>query len=100
MESRRSTAAERIYQLYSQRLWALARARIDARLAQRVGASDIVQSAFQSFFRLAKDGEIHIDHSESLWRLLAAITVNKVRQQRSDTMPGGVAGVLRSALQT
>jgi RNA polymerase sigma factor (sigma-70 family) len=74
-------AAERIYQLYSQRLWALARARIDARLAQRVGASDIVQSAFQSFFRLARDGEIHIDHSESVWRLLAAITVNKVRQQ-------------------
>lgn len=75
-------AAERICALYSQRLWALARARLDARLAQRVGASDIVQSAFRSFFRLAEDGEIRIDHSESLWRLLAAITVNKVRQQR------------------
>ena len=75
-------AAERIYSLYAQRLWALARARIDTRLGQRVGASDIVQSAFHSFFRLARDGEIRIDHSESVWRLLAAITVNKVRQQK------------------
>jgi RNA polymerase sigma factor (sigma-70 family) len=76
------SAAERLYSLYSERLWILARSRIDARLAQRVGASDVVQSAFQSFFRLAKDGEIQIDHSESVWRLLAAIAVNKVRQQQ------------------
>jgi RNA polymerase sigma factor (sigma-70 family) len=75
-------AADRIYSLYSHRLWALARGRIDARLAQRVGASDIVQLAFQSFFRLTRDGEIRIDNSESVWRLLAAITVNKVRKQR------------------
>lgn len=75
-------AADRIYSLYSQRLWTLAKRRIDTRLAQRVGASDVVQSAFRSFFRLARDGEIRIHHSESVWRLLAAITVNKVRQQR------------------
>lgn len=75
-------AAERIHSLYSERLWALAKGQIDARLAQRVGASDIVQSAFRSFFRLAREREIRIDHSESVWRLLAAITVNKMRQQR------------------
>ncbi len=75
------SAARIILQRYQSRLCALARARLEPRLAQRVGASDVVQSAFRSFFRRASSSEYTVDFSESLWRLLCAFTIRKVRQQ-------------------
>ena len=73
------SAAERIFTLYWDRLWLLAKSRINQRLGRREGPSDAVQSAFESFFRRTKDGQFQFDRSDSLWGLLAAITLNKVR---------------------
>jgi RNA polymerase sigma factor (sigma-70 family) len=74
-------AAEAIHQRYAQRLCALIESRMGDQLRRRVGAEDIVQSVFRTFFRRAGDGQFHIDHTSSLWHLLVGIGLNKVRQQ-------------------
>jgi RNA polymerase sigma factor (sigma-70 family) len=74
-------AAEELHRRYAQRLCALAEREIGRRLARRVGADDVVQSVFRTFFRRTAAGEFVIDHSGSLWQLLASITINKVRRQ-------------------
>jgi RNA polymerase sigma-70 factor (ECF subfamily) len=50
-------------------------------LRRRVGAEDVVQSACRSFLRRARAGEFQLADSESLWRLLCAITLTKVHEQ-------------------
>lgn len=74
-------AAEELHRRYSQRLCALAEREIGQRLSRRVGADDVVQSVFRTFFRRAAGGEFVIDHSGSLWQLLVRIAINKVRRQ-------------------
>lgn len=72
-------AAGQLVHRYSQRLLALAKARTGADLAARVDAEDIVQSAFGSFFRGAKQGFYTAPDGEELWGLLLVITLNKIR---------------------
>lgn len=48
---------------------------------RRIDAEDVVQSACRTFFRRARCGEFHLEDSDSLWRLLCAITLTKVREQ-------------------
>lgn len=74
-------AAETIFERYVDRLVALARGRLSAKLKRRVDPEDIVQSAYRSFFRRAQDDQYSFQHSGDLWRLLAAITVNKLLMQ-------------------
>ena len=74
-------AAAQLYELYSQKLTALASKNLGARLAPRVDAEDVVQSAFRTFFRRSAGGEFHINNSEQLWRLLIKITILKARTQ-------------------
>lgn len=74
------SAATEMFERYVNRLCALARTRLSKRMQRRVEAEDIVQSAYRSFFR--KAGEHYtLEKTGDLWRLLAAITVNKVRGQ-------------------
>lgn len=74
------SAATEIFERYVNRLCALARTRLSERMKRRVEAEDIVQSAYRSFFRRA--GEHYtLERQGDLWRLLAAITINKVRGQ-------------------
>ena len=74
------SAATEIFERYVNRLCALARTRLSNRMQRRVEAEDIVQSAYRSFFRRA--GEHYtLEKEGDLWRLLAAITINKVRGQ-------------------
>lgn len=74
------TAATEIFERYVNRLCALARTRLSNRMKRRVEAEDVVQSAYRSFFRRA--GEHYaLKKQGDLWRLLAAITINKVRGQ-------------------
>ena len=75
------SAAEDIFQRYSDRLCAMAEAQIGRRLRRRVEAEDIVQSVFRTLFRRAADGKLAVDHTGALWRLLVQFTVNKVRKQ-------------------
>src|SRR5262245_27473046 len=48
---------------------------------RRIGPEDAVQSACRTFLRRATAGEFALPDSAALWRLLCAITVNKVREQ-------------------
>ena len=75
------SAATRLYEHYSQRLCALAEAQIGERLSRRVGADDIVQSVFRTFFRRARNGQFVVDHSSSLWQLLVRITLHRIQRQ-------------------
>lgn len=60
---------------FRDRLVALARQKIlDPRLRAKFDPEDIVQSAFLTFWRRARDGEFELDDWESLWNLLAKIT--------------------------
>ena len=59
----------------------LARSRLSSRLARHVDPEDVVQSAYRSFFTGARAGRYALRRSGDLWRLLAAITLHKVRRQ-------------------
>jgi RNA polymerase sigma-70 factor (ECF subfamily) len=74
------SAATQMFERYVSRLCALARSRLSKRMQRRVEAEDIVQSVYRSFFRKAEDNFV-LEKEGDLWRLLAAITVNKVRGQ-------------------
>ena len=74
-------AAQVLFDRYVQRLVALARSRLSARMRRRVEPEDIVQSVCRSFFRHAQEGAYTLPEKKSLWSLLAAITINKVRGQ-------------------
>jgi RNA polymerase sigma factor (sigma-70 family) len=50
-------------------------------LRRRVGPEDIAQSACRTFLRRARAGEFQLADGEGLWRLLCAITLDKVREQ-------------------
>lgn len=73
-------AANQIFHRYIKRLIRLAHTRISSGLGQRVDAEDVVQSVYRSFFGKAADGGVILQRSGDLWRLLVAITVNKVRK--------------------
>lgn len=74
-------AAADIFDRYVHRLIALARTRLDDDLRKRVDPEDVVQSAYGSFFRRAAEGAFEVEESGDLWRLLATITINKLRKQ-------------------
>lgn len=71
-------AAGALHRRYVNRLIGLARGRLSERMAQRVDPEDIVQSVYRSFFTRAQDGQYELNRSGDLWRLLSAITINKV----------------------
>ena len=74
-------AVEQFYADYAAALESLAAKHLSSPIRRRVGPEDIVQSACRTFFRRAKEGQFQLDDSESLWRLLTAITMAKVREQ-------------------
>lgn len=71
---------ERVFDGFVDRLIQLARSRLSPSLARRVDPEDVVQSAFRTFFRNARAGRYELRQSRDLWRLLAAVTINKVRR--------------------
>lgn len=74
-------AAQEIYDRYVARLVALAGSRISPALARRVEPEDVVQSVYKSFFNRSTNARFQIENSGQLWGLLAAITINKVRDK-------------------
>ena len=76
-----ATAADVIFDRYTNRLLALARSRLSPKLARRVDADDVVQSTYRSFFAHAREGEFVAAGDGDLWRLLAAITLHKLSRQ-------------------
>ncbi len=61
-------------------LEAVANKHLSSRLQRRIGPDDLVQSVCRTFFRRVTDGQFQFDDSDSLWRLLCTITVNKARR--------------------
>jgi RNA polymerase sigma factor (sigma-70 family) len=74
-------AAGEIFGRYAERLLALARSRLSAKLSRHIDPEDVVQSACRSFFVGARDGRYVLKRSGDLWRLLVAITVHKLQHQ-------------------
>lgn len=69
------------YNRHGTTLRAIADKQIAPEMKRRVAASDVVQSAFRSFFRRAEEGRFQFEDSEKLWSLMCAITLTKVREQ-------------------
>jgi DNA-directed RNA polymerase specialized sigma24 family protein len=72
-------AAAAIWQEYCEGLVDLACQHLNRRLRQRVGAEDIVQRTFKSFFFRQQRGQYNLADRGDLLRLLVRITLNKVR---------------------
>jgi len=66
---------------YGARLQGLAAKHLTARLYRRVAPEDVIQSVCRTFWRRAQLGQFELADSESLWRLLCAITLTKVREK-------------------
>lgn len=84
-----SDAATEIYNKYVSRLIALARKKISPKLNARFDAEDVVQSAYRSFFRKAKDDQIVLTRSGDLWRVLATFTFYKTLKRIEQEMGHG-----------
>jgi RNA polymerase sigma factor (sigma-70 family) len=74
-------AAAELFRRYAERLTGLARSRLSAKLAQRVDAEDVVQSAYRSFFADTREGRYDLERGGDLWRLLVTITLRKLYHQ-------------------
>ena len=74
-------AAGELFDRYIARLIGLARSRLSPKLARRIDPEDVVQSVYRAFFTKAKEGNVELKEAGDLWRLLAAITLNKLRHQ-------------------
>jgi hypothetical protein len=75
----RNEAAAMIWKGYCAVLLDLACQNLDQRLQRRVGAEDIVQRTFKSFFLRQQRGEYDLADRQDLLRLLVRMTLNKAR---------------------
>jgi RNA polymerase sigma factor (sigma-70 family) len=75
----RNEAAAALWKRYCDDLLDLACQNLDRRLQRRVGADDIVQRTFKSFFLRQQRGQYHLADRSDLLRLLVRMTLNKVR---------------------
>lgn len=74
-------AVELFVSRYGRSLEAVAKRDIQTRMGRRFDAPEVVQSVCRTFLRRVEGGEFELDDSESLWRLLCAITLTKVREK-------------------
>ncbi len=70
-------AARELFTRFATRLVGLARSRLDTRQRQKVDPEDVVQSVYKSFFLRAADGQFDFKNWDSLWTILAVITLRK-----------------------
>lgn len=89
-------AAEQLFNRFAARLIALAGSRLSEKLARRLDAEDVVQSAYRSFFRGARDGRYVLQRSGELWPLLVSITLHKLQHQ-AERHTAGKRGIDREA---
>jgi RNA polymerase sigma-70 factor (ECF subfamily) len=74
-------AADELFQRYADRLIGLAQSRLSCKMRRRVDAEDVIQSACRSFFVGVREGRYNLEQGGDLWRLLVAITLNKIQDQ-------------------
>lgn len=72
-------AAQRLWERYVTQLVDFARRKLHAQARRVADENDVVQEAFDAFFRAARTGQLTQLHDRNdLWRLLVTITENKV----------------------
>lgn len=72
-------AAQKLWERYDSRLVQLCRTKLASRFRQSADEEDMVTSAFDSFYRGAKQGRFpRIDDRHDLWQLLVSISKCKV----------------------
>ena len=74
------SAAFVIHERYQTRLIGLARKQLTGVLKSKIDPEDISQETFQAFFNLADGDNVQWKNRGDLWRLLAGIAINKVKQ--------------------
>ena len=75
-------AAEEIFTRYVRRLTALATRQFDSGIRHRADPEGVVQSVYRSFFSRDVRAHYRLEDWESLWKLLALITVRKCTKRR------------------
>ena len=75
------TAAALVFERFARRLLGLARTRLGKAIRQKVDAEDVLQSVFKSFFHRHADGQYVVANWDSLWGILAVITLRKCGRQ-------------------
>ena len=74
-------ASLKIHSRYKNRLILLAKKRLLGVLKSKIDPDDIAQEVFTTFFAMADQNEVRWKERGDLWRLLAGIAINKVKQQ-------------------
>src|SRR5262249_42565059 len=80
------SGANHVYHRFARRRYALAQARLNSAVRDKVGPEDVVQSAFRSFFSLVRRSEeddqlFDVRNWDGLWAVLGVIAVRKCRRQ-------------------
>ena len=75
-------AYQQFWEEYGKKLQGVARNQLSPGMNRRLAPEDIVQSTCRSFFHRVTTGKLQLSDSESLWRLLCAITLNKTRMKQ------------------
>jgi RNA polymerase sigma-70 factor (ECF subfamily) len=75
-------AASELYRRYAKRISGLARTRLSNALLGRVDEDDVVQSVFRSVIEKIRQGVYDVPDENTLWELLAVVTMNKVHSLR------------------
>lgn len=77
LESNDPEAARELFERFVGQLIGLARCHLDTMVRPKVDPEDVVQSVFRSFFAGHAEGQFRIENWNSLWGLLALITLRK-----------------------
>jgi RNA polymerase sigma-70 factor (ECF subfamily) len=73
--------AEEFWRQFGPVLHRIADKNLGERWRRRFGPEDVAQSVCRTFFRRARGGQLRLSDGESLWALLCAITLNKIREK-------------------
>ncbi|MEO1526786.1 MAG: protein kinase [Planctomycetota bacterium] len=75
------SAADVLWQRYTQRLIGLVASRVADRFRDRIAPEEVVQSAWGSFFNAVKRSRVQVDETLALWNLLATFAKRKLARR-------------------
>lgn len=73
-------AASKVFNRFALRLISLARQNLDPRILKKVDPEDVVQSVMKSVMLRIGKGQFILDNWDSIWGLLARVTIHKCRK--------------------
>lgn len=82
LETGDEQAAVEVCDRFVLQLIGLARQHLDKATLRKIEPEEVVQSACKSFFVKFREGQYHLTNWDSLWGLLARITLRKARRKR------------------